>query len=137
MVVKYKRNRRVFINIFGVLVLLFCGFTLFTSFKNGDYVTSFISMFLQVVLWFGMYYYQAIRYDEKKIMAQFGWPRIPYDEVISIDEKWGDLIIKSKKHKIGINKDVIDEKSFENFIAHLKLKTQKNPFLNVNISSSK
>ena len=120
MILKYKTKRRRFIKIFSVLVLLFTLFSIWNFFQSGFSTLSFISLLFQLVLWFGFLYFQAGRYDDKKIMAQFGWPRIDYKDITSVNYKWGDIIIKSKNRQIGINKAVVDEDSLKKFDVHLK-----------------
>ncbi|GGE31201.1 hypothetical protein GCM10010832_09520 [Psychroflexus planctonicus] len=66
--------------------------------------------------------FQAVKYDDEKVIAQFGWPRIKYTDIISIEKKFGDILIKSEKRDIGINKDVADEESLNQFLEHLKKK---------------
>ncbi len=108
--------------------MLFFVYTLVAAIETDNNIFTFISLVFQVILWLGLYYFQAARYDDKKITAQFGWPRIRYDEITAIEEKWGDFIIKSKKHEIGINGGVVDEKSFKQFVDYIKIKAQEYDF---------
>ena len=71
-----------------------------------------------------MIYFQAAKYNDEKIVAQFGWPQIKYEDIVSIEKKFGDILIKSKKSKIGINKDIVDRVSLDNFLEYLKKRTQ-------------
>lgn len=125
MVVKFKRKRRLFIKIFSVLVSIFFIAAMISAIQNENNTLTFISFIFQLSFWFGMLYFQAARYDDKKISAQFGWPRIYYEDIVSIKSKWGDIIIKSEKREISINRDTVDEESLKKFINHLDQKTSK------------
>ncbi|GGE15091.1 hypothetical protein [Psychroflexus salis] len=124
MTVKFNQKRRNLIT----LISLFVTISLFYSIW--DYATSksnlllLISFLVQVIFWFGMIYFQAAKYNDEKIVAQFGWPQIKYEDIVSIEKKFGDILIKSKKSKIGINKDIVDRVSLDNFLEYLKKRTQ-------------
>lgn len=125
MVVKFKKRRRVFIKIFGVLVTVFFFASMINMFQEEKHLLTFMSFLLQVLFWFGLYYFQAVRYDDEKITAQYGWPKIYYNDIISIQSHWGDISIKSDKREINIPKDDVDEESFKAFIEFLDQKTEK------------
>lgn len=76
-------------------------------------------------LWYGLYHFQAARYDDKKIMAQYGWPRIFYDDITSVKSKWGDIIIASDSKEIHIKQSTVEEESLTAFIDYLEQKASK------------
>jgi low affinity Fe/Cu permease len=96
-----------------------------SAFNNEASILTFFSLFIQVIFWFGMMYFEVARYDDEKISAPYGWPRIYYKDIVSIKSKLGDIIIKSDKREIAINKDTADQKSLEKFIEYLDLTTLK------------
>jgi len=125
MVVKYKRKRRAFIKILCVLVFLFIVFTVIEALQSNDIMMALLSIVFQFILWFGLYYYQIARYTDDKIMAQFGWPSIHYDQIVSIERKWGDIVIKSEKEQINIKSDLANQESLIAFLKHLDSKTSQ------------
>lgn len=125
MLVKFKKRRRIFIKVVGAIVTVFFFASMLNTFQEEKNLLTFISLLLQVLFWFGLYYYQAVRYDEEKIIAQFGWPRIYYKDIISIKSKWDDIIIKSNKRDISISRNLVDEESLKTFIEHLDQNTPK------------
>jgi glutamine amidotransferase-like uncharacterized protein len=125
MVIKYKHKRRLVIRILGVLVAILLISSMIGAMKNEMNILTFISFLFQIVYWYGLYYFEAARYDDKKIIAQYGWPRINYGDIVSVKSKWGDIVISSEKHEITINKEVVDQQSLEKFITYLDKKTTK------------
>jgi glutamine amidotransferase-like uncharacterized protein len=125
MIIKYKKKRILFIKIISVFVIIFFFASTISVIQGEDNVLTFVSFIFQFFLWFGLYYYQAARYDNKKIIAQYGWPRIHYNDIISVKTKFGDIIIKSEKREISINRESVDEESLKSFIEFLNQKTPK------------
>jgi len=82
MVDKFKKRRRVFIKIFGGLLTVFFIASMINLFRIEKHLLTFMAFLLQVVFWLGLYYFQAVRYDDEKITAQYGWPKI-YDNKIT------------------------------------------------------
>jgi hypothetical protein len=115
----------------GVLVCLFFIYSLIAIIQNKDNLLVFVSLLVQLLFWTGINYYQSARYDDTKIVAQFGWPAIRYDDIVSVDAKWGDIIIKSDKRAISIRRNIVDEDSLKEFIDHLNTKMQESDSFNL------
>lgn len=123
MVIKYKKRRRLFIKILSILVVIFFIATVINATQNEINYITLITFVLQIVLWIGLYYYQAARYDQNQVIAQYGWPRINYENIISVTTKFGDIIITSEKREISINRESVEEKSLKTFVEFLHKKT--------------
>lgn len=109
--------------VLAIIVSIAFVISLITMIQSSDNILTFITFITQMFLWYGLYHYQAARYDDKKIMAQYGWPRIYYKDIVSIRYKWGNIIIASDTKKIHINKNAVEEESLNAFIEHLEHKT--------------
>ena len=125
MVVKFKRKRRICIDLFCILVFTFFLGTIVSTIIIGNGFLIILAFAFQVIYFIGLYYYQAVRYDDEKITAQYGWPRIYYDDIISVKSKWGDIVIKSDKQEINISRNILDEESLKYFVKYLDKKTLK------------
>ena len=123
MTVKFKQKRRNWIKLLSALLIPLFLYTLWDFINGETNLLLLITFLLQVLFWFGITYFQAAKYDDQKIMAQFGWPQIKYEDIVSIEKKFGDILIKSEKREIGINKDIVDEASLNNFLEYLKKRT--------------
>lgn len=122
MTVKFKKKRRLWLNSISLIIVIAFIYSVWNFLTNDSDIWLMISFVFQVVFWLGMIGFQAVKYDDEKVIAQFGWPRIKYTDIISIEKKFGDILIKSAKRDIGINKDIVDEESLNQFLEHLKKK---------------
>lgn len=122
MTVKFKKKRRLWLNSISLIIVIAFIYSVWNFLTNDSDIWLMISFVFQVAFWLGMIGFQAVKYDDEKVIAQFGWPRIKYTDIISIEKKFGDILIKSAKRDIGINKDVVDEESLNQFLEHLKKK---------------
>lgn len=125
MIIKFKRKRRIWINSISLLIVISFFYTIWNFIVHNSKLLLFITFVFQALFWLGMVYYQAAKYTGEKIMAQFGWPTIDYTDIISVETKFGDLLIKSEKREIVINKDVVDEESLKKFLALLETKLKE------------
>lgn len=122
MTVKFKKKRRLWLNSISLIIVIAFIYSVWNFLANDTDIWLMISFVFQVVFWLGMIGFQAVKYDDEKVIAQFGWPRIKYTDIVTIEKKFGDILIKSAKRDIGINKDVVDEESLNQFLEHLKKK---------------
>ncbi len=124
MVVKYNRNRLLFIKIYSVAVGILFGFNLWAVVMEREDFLNIITTILLSVNCFGFLYYQVVRYDNQKVVAQFGWPKIYFKDIIEVKYVFGDIVIKTNKRTIGVNTQVVDKASLQKFIKTLEQQTE-------------
>ncbi len=124
MVIKYNKKRLFFIQLFSFCVVGFLGLSLWRFAYYELSLMSFLSFLPTVVLAWGLIYFQNGRYDDKKIIAPFAWPRIFFNDIEEVKSFAGDIVIKTQKRSFGINKKSADEASFQKFIEVLRSQTQ-------------
>lgn len=123
MIIKYNKKRLFFIKILSLCVGVFFLLSLWMFVFYELSLMSFLSFLPTLFLVWGIYYFQTARYDHKKIMAQFGWPRLYYKDITSVKYVAGDILIQTEKRKLGINTAYADKKSLDDFVEFLGQKT--------------
>lgn len=124
MILKYKKKRLLFIKIFSSAVGALFLINLWALFTEGDSYLNIITTILLIWLCVGSFYNQVARYDDQKIIGQFGWSNIYYKDITEIKYFAGDIVIKTDRRTIGINTQVADKTSLQKFIKTLEQQTE-------------
>ena len=124
MIIKYKKKRLLFIKIFSAAVGVLFLIKLWALFTEGASYLNMLSTFFLVLLFFGQLFYQNARYDDQKIIGQFGWPKIYYKDITEVKYFAGDIVIKTDRRTIGINTQVADKTSLQKFIKTFEQQTE-------------
>ncbi|MBS3737799.1 hypothetical protein [Mesohalobacter halotolerans] len=123
MMIKYNKKRLLLIKIYSFVVGILFLINLWALFTEDDSYLNIITTILLIGFCVGPLFYQVARYDDHKITAQFGWPKIYYKDIIDVKYFAGDILIKSDKRSIGINTQVADKSSLYEFASILEQKT--------------
>lgn len=124
MILKYKKKRLLFIKIYSAVVGVLFLINLWALFAEGDTYLNIITTVLLAFFCFGLLFYQNARYDDQRIIGQFGWPKIYYKDITDVKYFAGDIVIKTKKRSFGINKQTADEESLRKFKEILEQQTE-------------
>ncbi|RRO24401.1 hypothetical protein [Flavobacteriaceae bacterium 14752] len=124
MILKYKKKRLLFIKIYSAVVGVLFLINLWALFAEGDTYLNIITTVLLAFFCFGLLFYQNARYDDQRIIGQFGWPKIYYKDITEVKYFAGDVVIKTKKRSFGINKQTADEESLLKFKEILEQQTE-------------
>jgi len=124
MIIKYKKKRLLFIKIYSAMVGVLFLINLWAFFAEGDSYLNIITTILLAFFCFGLLFYQNARYNDQKIIGQFGWPKIYYKDITEVKYFAGDIVIKTKKRSFGINKQTAEEESLRRFKEILEQQTE-------------